>query len=525
MESTSRLTPDPLTVGTPGKGRRLVSNTAINVLQSPTALLIQLFLTPFILGNLGRSAYGIWTLTASVLSYLPQLQAGLNSAVNYQVPRRHHSGDLAGINSVVSTIFAFYVVMAVAGAGFTALVVWKFPVWFSVPDDLITASRIVIALVGGATLVTLVTSVFSGVLTGLQRYDITAGSRVGFLLARATAIVLALGLGAGLVGLAGAAGAVQVLTAGWVVYAAYRVLPGLRVERSAVDLALLPGLLLYSTSTLMYTSGQLLVSQASKILVGLLLTPADVADFAIPFVLVAMVGNFVFAMTVATKPMTTLLRAEEQDDKIRRLYFLSTKYGMLVAAPAAASFLLFGDKILSAWVGRSHHGPGGLLLAILAIPQLLRVSQLAGYSVVTGLGEHRFFGWSVLIQAVSGLVLAFVLAHVFELGLVGVAIGISIPELIGSGFFIPRYCCRVIGVRVRDMIRGSVLPAMTASLPVVLYLVAARFRIAIDSRTSLIVMFGGAVAIWGVATWTLALDRREKDLVLRSGAEIFTSGR
>ncbi len=509
MGSKARLSPDPLKPAEAGKGRRLVSNTAINILQSPTALLIQLFLTPFILGNLGRSAYGIWALTASVLSYLPQLQAGLNSAVNYQVPQRHQKGDLAGINRVVSTVFAFYSLMAVVGCGFTALVVWKFPVWFSVPSDLITASRIVSALVGGAALVTLVTSVYSGVLTGLQRYDIMAGSRTGFLLARAAAIVLLLSLGAGLTGLASAASAVTVLTAVWVVYAAHKVLPGLRIARSSVDFGLLPALLMYSTSTLMFASGQLIVSQASKVLVGFLFTPADVADFAIPFVLVLMVGNFVFALTTATKPMTTLLQAEQEDEKIRRLFLLSTKYGLLVAAPAAASFLLFGDEILRAWVGRSHDGPGGLLLAILAIPQMLRVTQLAGYSVVTGLGKHRYFGLSVLIQAVSGLVLAFILARPLGLGLVGVAIGISIPEVIGNGFFIPRYCCRVVGVRAWDMIRGSVFPAMKATLPVILYLVAARLWIPVDSRASVIAMFGVAVAIWGAATWVLALGRDE----------------
>jgi O-antigen/teichoic acid export membrane protein len=272
----------------------------------------------------------------------------------------------------------------------------------------------------------------------------------------------------------------------------------------------------------MFYSGQLIVSQASKVLVGLLFTPADVADFAIPFVLVLMVGNFVFALTMATKPMATLLRAERKDEKIRRLFFLSTKYGVLVAAPAAASFLLFGDEILLAWVGRSRHGPAGLLLAILAIPQMLRVSQLAGYSVVTGLGKHRYFGLSVLIQAVSGLVLAFVLARPLGLGLVGVALGISIPELIGSGFFVPRYCCRVVGVRVWDMIRRGVLPAMTASIPVILFLVAARLFIPVDSRTSVIAMFGAAVAIWGVAAWALAFGREEKgwllDLLSRNGS-------
>jgi len=519
MSSTTPLSLGP---SKDGKGRRLVSNTVINILQSPTALLIQLFLTPFILGNLGRSAYGIWTLTASVLSYLPLLQAGLNSAVNYQVPRHHQKGDLAGINRVVSTVFAFYALMAVIGVGFTALVVWKFPVWFSVPSDMVTMSRVVTALAGGATLVTLVTSVYTGVLTGLQRYDILAGSRVGFLLARAAAIVLVISMGSGLVGLTSATVAVEVLTAVWVVHAAHKVLPGLRVGWSAVSNRLLPGLLVYSTSTLMFYSGQLIVSQASKVLVGLLFTPADVADFDIPFVLVLMVGNFVFALTMATKPMATLLRAERQDEKIRRLFFLSTKYGLLVAAPAAASFLLFGDEILLAWVGRSRHGPAGLLLAILAIPQMLRVSQLAGYSVVTGLGKHRYFGLSVLIQAVSGLVLAFVLARPLGLGLVGVALGISIPELIGSGFFVPRYCCRVVGVRVWDMIRRGVLPAMTASIPVILFLVAARLFIPVDSRTSVIAMFGAAVAIWGVAAWALAFGREEKgwllDLLSRNGS-------
>ena len=235
-----------------GKGRRLVSNTAINVLQSPAALLIQLFLTPFILGQLGRSAYGIWALTASVLAYLPQLQAGLNSAVNYQVPKRHKEGDVAGINRVVSTVLAFYSLMAVIGVAFTALIVWKFPAWFSVPGDLVTASRVVSALVGGAAVVTLVTSVYSGVLTGLQRYDVMAGSRTAFLLVRAVAIVLVLSFGAGLTGLAGAASAVSVLSAVWVVYAAHKFLPGLRPAKRSVDFDLLPGLLMYSTSTLMF---------------------------------------------------------------------------------------------------------------------------------------------------------------------------------------------------------------------------------------------------------------------------------
>ena len=77
------------------KGRRLITNTLFNVIQNPLDILVQVFLTPFIVGTLGKSAYGIWTLTGSTLSYIAELRAGLNSAVSYHVPRLQQKQDIA----------------------------------------------------------------------------------------------------------------------------------------------------------------------------------------------------------------------------------------------------------------------------------------------------------------------------------------------------------------------------------------------------------------------------------------------
>ena len=496
------------------KGRRLITNTLFNVIQNPLDILLQVFLTPFIVGTLGKSSYGIWTLTGSTLSYIAELRAGLNSAVSYHVPRLQQKQDIAGINRVVSTVSAFYSVITILGAILVALLAWQFPVWFNVPDEMRTISRIVAVVAGFGLEVTIATSAYSGVLAGLQRYDVMVGSRVGFALVRAVGIVLVLTMGAGLVGLAGVAVAIESVLAVWIVIAAYRLLPGLRVERRLVDATILPGLMAYSTSSLMFGSGQLILSQASKILVGILYTPASVTDFSIPFVLLTMVGGFVLAMTRAIKPMATLLDARDESDKVRSLYLLSTKYSMMIAIPGSLVFVLFGGDMLRAWMGQGYGGPGGMLLAVMAVPQMLRVSQLAGYYVVTGLGKHRFFGFTILVQAVSGIALAFVFAHVMGLGLLGVAIGVSIPEVVGCGFFIPRYCCKTLGLRVRDQLKRAAWPAAVASLPVLLYLVAVHEAATVNSRLAFIVVFSVAGVIWAAGIWFFGLNDEERNRFL-----------
>jgi O-antigen/teichoic acid export membrane protein len=480
------------------------------VIQNPLDILVQVFLTPFIVGTLGKSAYGIWTLTGSTLSYIAELRAGLNSAVSYHVPRLHQKQDLAGINRVVSTVSAFYAAVTILGAILVALLAWRFPVWFNVPEELRTVSRIVAVIAGVGLEATIATSAYSGVLAGLQRYDVMVGSRVGFVVVRALGIFVVLTMGAGLVGLAGVSVAIEIGLAAWIVIAAYRLLPGLRVQKGLVSLSILPGLMAYSTSSLMFGSGQLILSQAGKILVGILYTPEAVTDFSIPFVLLTMVGGFVLAMTRAVKPMATLLEAMDEPGKLRSLYLLSTKYTMMIAIPGAATFVLFGGDLLRAWMGQDYGGPGGLLLAVMAVPQMLRVTQLAGYYVITGLGKHRYFGLSILIQAVSGIVLAFVLARVAGLGLLGVAIGVSIPEIVGCGYFIPRYCLRTLGLRARDQLAQAFRPAAVACAPVLLYLVAVHQTVSIDSRLALAGVFGVAGVIWAVALWLFGLSGDER---------------
>jgi O-antigen/teichoic acid export membrane protein len=186
----------------------------------------------------------------------------------------------------------------------------------------------------------------------------------------------------------------------------------------------------------------------------------------------------------------------------------------MIAIPGAMTFVLFGDELLRAWMGQNYGGPGGTLLAVMAIPQMLRVSQLAGYYVVTGLGKHRFFGFSILVQAISGIALAFVFAHTLGMGLMGVAIGVSIPEVVGCGYFIPRYCCKTLGLRVRDQLRRAALPVALANLPLLACFIVADRTVAVNSRMMFLGLLSIAGVVWAGSMWFFGLSGDERSIFL-----------
>ena len=177
----------------------VVTNVLWNAAGSLFGAVIAFLLVPFLLERLGEAVYGVWALVGSVFAYAVVFQLGLVSAVNRYIPIRLASGDVEGLRAVVSTCAAFLLgVGAVVGVLTLVLHAWLTEI-FQIPPELVADSRLTVLVVGGCAAVTTVTSAASAVLSGYQRYDLMAGSRIAMTLAR-TAVLVALVLqGHGLV--------------------------------------------------------------------------------------------------------------------------------------------------------------------------------------------------------------------------------------------------------------------------------------------------------------------------------------
>ena len=251
----------------PGTIRNVLTNWGAYVL----SMLVNFFVSPYVVRHLGDSGYGVWTILLSLTAYLGLLDLGVRGAVTRYIAKFHTTEDHEKSSNVASSavvIFSIAGVLAIlASLGLAAFVVPR----MHIPGQYIGAARIVLILTGLNIAVSLVNGVFGGVLVGLQRFDITNGIEIFLNLFRSAAIVTVLYLGYGIIMLA----VVQLiftvlrwLANGWL---AYRYYPELRIRLSHASVNGMKLIFSFSVfSFLLHVSGSLIYASDSIVIAAFL---------------------------------------------------------------------------------------------------------------------------------------------------------------------------------------------------------------------------------------------------------------
>jgi O-antigen/teichoic acid export membrane protein len=89
-----------------------LQNLVINALSNWTALginiIIAFFLTPYIIKNVDKTGYGIWTLVSTITGYYGLLNLGVSAAINRYVARYTTQKNTKSLNEIANTaLFMF----------------------------------------------------------------------------------------------------------------------------------------------------------------------------------------------------------------------------------------------------------------------------------------------------------------------------------------------------------------------------------------------------------------------------------
>jgi len=184
--------------------RRVAIGTASNVAGQVVVFVVSFLLTPFMLHQLGPTLYGLWILVGSMMAYGAILHFGIWGTIVKYVAQYHAQGDHAHARRLLRTIRAFYLIICVVlVAGGFALAPF-FADLFNLPADEHSLARALVILMSLATGLALPGMLPLAVLRGLQRYDLVNVIDITASLATAAITVIALLLGAGVIGVAGA---------------------------------------------------------------------------------------------------------------------------------------------------------------------------------------------------------------------------------------------------------------------------------------------------------------------------------
>jgi O-antigen/teichoic acid export membrane protein len=424
---------------------------------------ISFFLSPFVVHHLGNTLYGIWTLIASLTGYLGLLDMGVRGAVTRYVARYHAQGEHGDASRTASSALAFFSV-----AGFVAILVSfllaAFGIqYFKIPPELVGPAQIVICIAGLTVATSMVSGVFGGVVAGLQRLEVLNGIESSVMILRAGVIVVALRSGYGIITLGFIQLAFTIIAGTVTVVMAFRNYPELRIGVAWVARTHVRAVFSFGVYSFFLHIFSYLILYTDAVVIAATLPVVMVTFFSIASNLATYARQLVGAMTTAFTPMASALEARGENAAVVHETLSWTRYSTSLILAIGITFITRGSTFIGLWMGPSYAGPSGHVLAVLSIGTMVGMASCVPWALSFGLGKHQPLVPVYLVEALANLGLSIFLAK--RIGIVGVAWGTTIPEIVFSATFWPWYMSKVLRIPVFHFIRNGWLRPIAAMVP------------------------------------------------------------
>lgn len=484
--------------------RNVMSNWMGLALNMATAF----FMSPFLVRTLGDTWYGMWVLIRSTTGYMGMLDGGVRMAVVKFVARADALGDSRELNRTVSTAFVLYCIAAsVAALGTIGLAI-AFPYMFNLAPETVPTARLVVLIAGVSLCVSLLSSVQGGILTGMQRFDLSNQIGITTLLARTLLIVVLLLMGYGIVAIAITQVAMQFLAWALIAWNTRRIRPDLSIRIGDASRESAKGLYGYGSATLVSNIGDLLLFRTGELIAAMFLGPAAVTYYAIAGTLVEYLQKIVVTMAQTLHPFSSANQARGQVQALQKIFLIGAKLCFLIALPVTAGLILFGHEFIGDWMGESYAAQAGPLLIALAAGRLFWISQSGTFQILLGAGHHmQVTAFNVITGVLS---FAGGVAMVQNYGLLGMTIGAAVPIAVMHGFVTPIYAARTLKIPLTTYAFEAILRPLAATAPFVLTLLLLERWIQPNSILTILEVGVIAAPVLVVSAYFLAFNEEER---------------
>lgn len=488
-----------------GYGTRILRSSAARLAASVAALGVSFVMMPFVLRTLGDHDYGLWVIAASFESYYYFLDLGLNLAASRYVSARLASGDESGVNEAVSTAYFIFLGLGIAVAVATLVIAALAPSFVSAADAGVV--RVLLLLAGLTVAIGFPVHAYAGIVYGQMRHDLIEVATIVRRLVEGVLIYFALSHGFGLTGYAVIVAASNLIGTAYFYRTARRLWPSLSVTWGAVNRPLAKELFTYSTWTTLSHLADMVRFRIDALVIGAILGASAVARYNVGYRMAEMSGGLVSRATNFMTPLFTRYFAAGATELMTQRLVLLTRANSYLALTSCFVLVLIGRRFLEVWVGDAYADAYPVMVILLA-GRLFEATTTPLTNVIFATANLRFYAFLNLTEAIANVALSLIL--VSRIGILGVAIGTTVPMVVSRMLVMPYYVCRMLNLPLR-LYYGAVAPSAIVTA-VVLALASAAVSLSIGAAGYL-QLAGIAIAAAAVNTaahYALTLTAAER---------------
>lgn len=475
--------------------------------------IVSILYTPIMLRLLGQSEYGLYTLAASIISYLGLLSFGFGSAYIRFFSKLKVKEDQKGIAELNGMFLTVYGVLAMITVVAGTILVWNASKILGdnlTSYEIKTAQKLMAIMVFNMAL-SLPASVFSSVITANEKFIFQKTVGIVHTILSPMLMFPLLLLGFRSTALVLTSAILSILSLVINVTYCFRVL-NMKISFYGMSLSKLREISTFS----IYIFINMIVDQINwsvdKVILGRLSGTIAVAIYGIGAQFNSYYITFSSAISNTFIPRVNQMVERKEREQLNQLFLKIGRIQYWVLYMILLGFAFLGRYFIQVWAGEEYVAAFPIAL-ILMIPVTIPLFQNIGIEIQRAKNMHQFRSIIYLCIVIINVGISIPLGARF--GGVGCALGTAFSLIVGNIIIMNVYYHKKIGL---DMVYfwKQMLRCVPASILVLLFCAVFFYFWKVDSLVKF--LLGGIVYVtaYAVIVWHVGLEEMEKAYVTRT---------
>ena len=492
---------------------QLKAGAALNYVVIVLNMLVGLLYTPYMLRMMGQSEYGLYSLVASVISYLTVLDLGLGNAIVRYTAKFRAEGKVTEQYEMFGMFLVLYVMIGViafvAGLGLYFHVDTLFGATMTLEE--LEKARIMMLFLIFNLAVTFPMSIFGSIITAYERFVFPKVINIARIILNTVIMICLLEMGYKAIAMVVLQTVFNILTL--VInyfYCKYKL--QIKIFFRHFQWGFLKEVGIYSFWIFLNVIMDRIYWSTGQFVLGAFVGTAAVAVFAIAIQLQQMYMQFSTAISGVFLPKVTAMVARNDNRKeISDLFIRTGRIQYIVIALILTGFIVFGRDFINLWAGPGYGSayPITLLFFVsLAIPLI----QNLGITILQARNQMKFR--SLLYIVIAGFSLVFQIVLAREYGGLGCAIAIASALFLGQGLIMNIYYHKKQGLEIlsfwKEIMKMSIVPIIFCVVS--MYLLR---NMSFDCWYSFVIAIIVFAVIYLPTFFCFSMNRSERDLFVK----------
>lgn len=455
----------------------MARNTLFNMVDTGLRLSLSLVLSPILFWSLGAQTYGLWTVIWAFSGSLALADLRLNAAMTPLIAAADKAGNADRLRRLVNNGLLFYgalggLILAVV------LLVLKVPALHGlIPLSVRASADFVLPAAAAVFSLTTLLTLSTGVLNGLQRYDVTAMIKMVAGLARALLLVGVALLGGTLHDLVLVEVGITVVhfVSSWI--AVIACVPAYRLSLRP-DAAVLRELAAFGSRLQVGHVAHLVAMHFDKLILAAMLGLPAVAFYDLGAKIVGIARTLPPLFVSATMPIASAMHTAGEKTALWTFLRDGTQILAWTGMPIFLWVCVAADPLLAAWAGVASV-ESRLTLWLLSGGFFIKAYSEMGYSVVLGIGRPDVEMKRSLMAGGLNIVLSAGLIH--WIGFAGAPLGTSLALTVAAVMLLAalvRHFDQPFGALLRPLLLplATAVPAGAAAWAILRFVPPGRYQ-------------------------------------------------